>query len=127
MKIIPFAPHYTAVMNSWLEARGQTPILDADLPKLGFMVFYEANPVACGFLRLCEGAVGIMDSYATNPQMAADIRDEALNLLTLHIMKLAPEMKLSKLIMYTADVNTAARGMKHGFKLSNQVLLGRAI
>ena len=45
-----------------------------DLPNIGYII----PGVGAGFLRACEGQVGIFDSLITNPYVSSETRHRAL-------------------------------------------------
>lgn len=112
----------------WLGARGMEVPDEINLPKIGFIMGTKQHgPVAIGFLRRCEGHVGMLDSMITNPEIPASIRDEALDLLIIRLVASAKRRKLFKIMGYSQDENTLLRAQKHGFHVVSQSLVALSV
>jgi hypothetical protein len=115
-------------LHAWLTARemdGDT--LLSQLPAQGFVAWQEGRPVAAGFLRRCEGGMGMLDSFVSDPNAPAADRHEALELLTQRVMKAAEDAGLSGLLATSQDENTIARAIRNGFVPTHFVLLGKSL
>lgn len=108
-------------LNAWLKARGLGPVTAASLPALGLI----APGVAAGFLRRCEGQVGIFDSFATNPAACPVMRHKALDEIYKRLIAQAYELGIDKLIGFSVDAGTVERSKRHGFVLSDYPVLTR--
>ncbi len=116
MHIVKFDHSYIPEINSWLVAREhKVPPLD-DFPKIGYVVSYRGEYVACAFIREVEGNYGQLDGLATNPDFPGDMRSEAIDLVVQKIFTKAKEMKLKALLSFSKDKNTLIRSKKFGFK-----------
>jgi N-acetylglutamate synthase-like GNAT family acetyltransferase len=120
----PYTAAYKPFIALWMELRGLDAQDAQDLPQNGFVCEYDGVATAAGFIRLCEGNYGLIDSYITNPHASAEIRNKALNRLTEHLVHKARELKLKQLFAFTVDYNTKVRGTDYGFQLLPHALLG---
>lgn len=99
----------------WRNTRGLSSLQKEDLPKEGAVAFYYGMAVAMGFLRKIEGNMAMLDSYITDPEMAADWRNACLDQLTSHLVGVAKKEKITGLIAYSQDTHTIKRAQQHGF------------
>lgn len=102
-------------------------IEDEEMPALGVVIENENQLIAMGFVRQCEGNVGIMDSVITNPKASSADRNKALNLLYRTVIELAKEWNISHLIGFSRDVGIIERSKKFGFMEINQTILSLQI
>ena len=86
------------------------------------MVFDGVEPVAAGFLRNAEG-IGIIDSLVSNPDVRAEKRSDALDLIFAKLIDIAKEIGIHKLVGSSVDGNTIVRSKKFGFKQSDHILM----
>ena len=101
---------------------------EINLPKIGFVMgSKDLGPIAIGFLRRCEGGVGMIDSMITNPGAPAAIRDEALDLLIIRLVASAKRRKIYKIMGYSQDENTLLRAQRHGFNIVSQSLVALSV
>lgn len=126
MKILPFQNEFLCRIKDFLSRR-DLPLSMADsLPMIGFVISYNDELIAMGFIRKVEGGYGMIDGYITDPDQPPHIRNEALDLLTYHIIKAAKDNNINNLIATTQDENTICRSLKHGFrKLPESVIVKR--
>lgn len=123
MKIIKYTKQYKKEIEHWLALRN-LPLTGAeDLPKIGLMVTHDERLVACGFLRKCEGKYLLLDSYCTNPQVSAELRNQALDILTESLILLAKSQDCKQILAYTQDQNTIKRATKHGMTATSHHVL----
>lgn len=118
-------PH---LIFEWMEARGMEVPDELNLPKVGFILGAKNyGPIAIGFLRRCEGNVGMIDSMITNPAIPAKLRNEALDLLIIRLVSSAKRRKIFKIMGYSQDENTLLRAQRHGFHLVSQSLIALTV
>ena len=86
-----------------------------DMPETGIIAQDAAGPIACVFLRKCEGGYAQVDGMTSNPERSPQERDAALHMLTRHIEYLAKRQGIRKLIAFSIDKNTLLRSYKHGY------------
>lgn len=116
------AGHY-AIITKWLHNREAYMPFPEEIPKYGFMAYYtdaetkRTKAVAAGFIRMCEGGVGQVDGFCTDPDVDPEIRHICLDVLLNHIINTAKASGVFQLMAFTEDSNTLIRAMKHGFKL----------
>jgi len=118
MLVIPIESHVgpqVRGMIQLLESRNMSPGLINDLPVFGLIAYDNGEPVAAGFLRDIEGPYAMLDSYITNPNAPAKVRNRALNLITDKLIKVARLNDKVKLLAFTADLHTHWRSLEHGF------------
>jgi hypothetical protein len=112
-------------MQEWFSDRGLNAKWLEELPPVGFVAVHEGFPICAGFLRRCEGGMGMIDSYVTDPKASPELRDKALEVVTNQIITFAKESGLRRLIAYSVDKNTLLRAERWGFKLVPQSLIAR--
>ena len=123
MEITPFfKKDHTAELAQWLLSRGESQELCDSLPAIGFMAKEGPQYIACMFLRMCEGGVGIIDSYATNPEIISTKRHEAIEKLLDEVIASTRIFKIKRLIAFSIDKGTIERGVKRGFKVQKHTL-----
>lgn len=87
-----------------------------DLPEWGWVCIHEGALIGCIFLRQCEGQVGSLESFASNPAAPSEIRDRALNALLAHGIEFAKTIGIGRIVSFSLDRNTLARAKNHGFQ-----------
>lgn len=115
MKLIPFKLEHKFLIKGWLRAHGLSTDLVKMLPLVGFLVEADNELVAAGFLRVCEGHFGIIDSLITDPEAKPEVRHEALDLIVSTLIKVAKTAEIKHLIAHTLDKSIIARSERHGF------------
>lgn len=127
-----FITNYSAKTDNWTLSRvmkkREIDIQELkDLPKVGFLVFEEDRFIGAGFLRKCEGNVGIFDSYITDPAIPAKLRNQALEMITKNLIDAAKSNGINRLIAFSMDENTIIRSQRHGFALTDHKVLGQVL
>lgn len=128
-----FVTKYVPKEDNWtlmriMKKREKDPKEIYNLPEVGFLAFEEDYFIGAGFLRKCEGNYGMFDSYVTDPEMPAILRNQALDIITKRLISIARDMGIKHLIAISVDTNTIMRSQRHGFvllpehKLLTQVL-----
>jgi len=119
MEITPFhLETELETLNEWMRVRSLYAVTKETLPKIGFMAYVSDVPIACLFLRSCEGNFCMGDLIITNPGAPAQDRHEALNELFEVGIKVARDLGYIAVLAYSADDSTLVRLEKHGFKPS---------
>ncbi len=103
----------------WTTSRDMPIESTDDLPPLGFMVMssFPGIGIAAGFIRRCEGGIGLLGEYITNPSRLPEQRNEALDMLTKHIVENIKHYGITKLLAFTSDKTIIVMAKKHGFTL----------
>lgn len=127
-----FITKYAPKTDNWtlmrvMKKRDLNPKEVHDFPKLGFLVFEEDKFIGAGFLRKCEGNVGIFDSYLTDPSLPPKLRDQALEMITKNLVHTAKSIGINRLLAFSVDDNTIVRSQRHGFALTNHKVLGQVL
>lgn len=86
-----------------------------EIPVMGVVIENNDSVIAMGFLRQCEGYVGIMDSVITDPQTKSEDRNQALNILFEEVIKLAGSINIHNLIGFTVHPGMCERSKRFGF------------
>lgn len=115
MRAIPFSDGYLKTIQEWLKFRDLPDTLTSELPKIGFLIFKEDAPICCAFLRICEGGLGIFEGLCTNPKMAPQVRNDAIEFATKVIFEEAKKSNIHRILAYSVDTSTIERGKNHGF------------
>lgn len=103
------------IFKQWFIMRDQEPPPYLSLPLIGGYVECKGVAVAAGFLRLCEGSYGMIDSVATNPEAFPKERDRAMDFLVELLLSLANKMHMAVIVAFTFDNNTLERAARYGF------------
>jgi hypothetical protein len=112
MEARPFELFDYPMIEAWYLAQMEPcPPIDL-LPKNGFVV----EDICAGFLYLTDSRLGIIDCYISNPEISKDLRDKALNLVTLSIIDKAKDYKCRVLIATSNVAAVKRRTELHGFK-----------
>ena len=99
-------------LSRWVEVRGGS-LPDRDLfPPTGFIV----DGVAAGFIYFTNSLVAIIDCYLSNPFTDKELRDKALDLITVELIKYAKTHRCKLLKCDTKLEVIKHRALKHGFK-----------
>jgi hypothetical protein len=109
-------------VRMWLEFRGLDTVWADYLPKNGYVVSDEHGPIAIGYIRMMEGNYGCLDSYITDPIAPSQLRDKALDLLTIKLVELAKSLEIKILLAFSQDTFTILRSERLGFKRLPNVL-----
>jgi ribosomal protein L9 len=99
----------------------------SDLPGHTFAAVYKDDIVAIAGLRLMEGEVCFIDSMASNQNFESTVRHEALDLLTQTILDLAKNLGFKKIFATTREECIIERAERHGFKVSKEKIILRAL
>lgn len=104
-----------------------------NVPQIGY-VAYEDNMtrdpdkmIAAGFLRQCEGNYAIFDGLITNPEVAASVRSEAIDMVVECLINTAKSLKINKIIGFSTDKNTLIRALKFGFTHLDQTVFYKRV
>jgi len=104
------------VLERWSKLREFPIDWKKDIPEFGMVIWDFEIPLAIGFLRSMEEDFAFLDSYMTNPEAPALLRDAALDLLTLTLISEAKDLGWKHLFAYTRELNIMNRLVKFGFK-----------
>ena len=105
-----------ASINRWRHRHSQPAVDASENLDIGFIV----PGVACGFLRQCEGRVGILEGICTNSLVSPAMRNKALDAI---MARLTSTPGFNRFIGYTVDSSTLQRAQRHGFRPTNYLLL----
>lgn len=94
------------------------------LPKIGYIVTLQDQPIATGFLRKVEGGYGQLDTFATNPYFGSKLRHAAIEMIVDALMDDAKRLKLHGLLVFSHDSGIIKRSEERGFKPLPDTLLG---
>lgn len=114
-------------LNELLVKRDMSPFTAQEVPILGVVVEKDSSVIAMGFIRQCEGFIGIFDSIITNPNLTSKERDSALNVLYGEIISLAKSVNILKLIGFSLHNSIVERSKAFGFIETNHKLLSLKI
>lgn len=103
------------------------PVTSEDLPGHTFCAVVKDEIIAIAGLRLMEGELCCIDSMATNQSFESTIRNEALDMLTKHLLDLAKNLGFKKIFAYTKENCIIDRAVRHGFNLTKQKIIIREI
>lgn len=115
------------LISEWMGKRGHDFQDYTGVPRHGWTVSHDGTPVAVMGLRLCEGNVGLIDTFCSDPEIDPEIRNHAADALTCELLDQAELHGLIGLIGISRDQNTIKRSVAHGFDVSNQVLFSKKL
>lgn len=115
MKHRPFRSSDLSTVNKWLKLHKHQAVKLASLPKNGTVI----PGVAIGFIRECEGNVGLFEGMVTNPHVSSATRDKALKALYQQILS----YPFKTIIGFTGDEGAYKRALANGFSPMHQVLV----
>lgn len=110
-------------LNEWLELRGAPLVEVESIPRNGLIAYYEDEPVAMAFLRLCEGKFMMLDGLTTNPEASGPVRHAAIDGLVERLIARAKDLGMTDLLAWSVDTGTLERSKRHGFKASPYTLI----
>lgn len=112
------------IINEWLGKR-ELPKWDKFfIPKFGLMAYDGRDRVCAGFMRICEGNVGLFDSLVSDPAIHKDVRSEAVDLIIDSVVKEGKKMGLLSIIGLTVIPSLMERiTKKHGFFKSESAVM----
>lgn len=108
-----------ADINAWLPFS----VTAEELPGHTFCALYNGKIMAIAGLRLVEGPMCFLDSMATDLSAPPEIRNIALDELTIAIFEKARDLGFKYIKACTKDESIMLRAKKHGFDLVNQVVI----
>lgn len=111
------------VIDKWQKLRGLNLTCRAGLPSTGLVVLDDNEPIACGFLRKCEGNLAIIDSVITNPELSLKKRSKAIDILFERLIELSKEFGIDQIVGITTKSGMIKKSKKHGFIESNYKLM----
>ena len=113
------------ILNEWLYIRKNNVV--TEVPKLGYTVYIENEPVAIGFLRMVENSYAQIDSLCTNPSKLAITRDKAIDMLTEKLLETAQLLDIKAIYCFIEDKNTLMRSKKFGFTSVPQTIVVKGL
>lgn len=108
----------------WLSSRGLGAHLCDDLPKLGYVAYVDTLPIACAFIRMCEGSVAMIDGLVSNPFASSSDRHLAIDEIVCGLLTYARAKNIRQILSYSIDEGTIKRSESHGFVRLPHVLIG---
>ena len=126
MTILPFKFKHLPLLHELLSSQsyiGISNITMKTLPKTGYIVLLNNQPVAAGFLRRVEPCFAQFDTFATSSYFGSQIRHKAINLVIDSLLHDAKTLKLHGIIAFTEDSGILTRAKDMGFHVVNQTLL----
>lgn len=115
----PFEITDCDVMNEWRLAHGERAIDIRELPSIGY---FEPG-VAAGFLCLTDADFAVIEGFVTNPISDSRIRHEALISITNALIFKAKQLKYSRVIAFTKNIDIEKRATTHGFSIMDRYTL----
>lgn len=110
-------------INKWLPFK----IEANELPGHTFCAVVGGKIVAIAGFRLMEGEICFIDSMATDQKVEGKIRHEALDKLTIMMLKMAKDLGFKKIFATTIHDCIVKRAENHGFRVLNQTVIGREL
>jgi N-acetylglutamate synthase-like GNAT family acetyltransferase len=110
-------------VNEWLRPK----VSAKELPGHTFCFDMDGDIIAIAGFRLMEGEICFIDSMATNQKWPGEIRNIALDELTIKILDTAKSLGFKKIFATTKEDCIVRRAEKHGFRILNQIVIGREI
>lgn len=99
-----------------------------NLPKIGYIAFYNKIPVAAGFLRRVEGdVIAQIDGLTSNPFFGSIIRHNALSQVLDRLILDAEELELKGLMAFCLDPSSVKRAESIGFEVIKHTILTKLL
>jgi hypothetical protein len=127
IKPLAMTPDLYNIFVGWLQRRGMAAEALDNIPHKGRIIYYNARPIAIGFIRDVEGGFAMIDGYLADPDSDVNIRSKCLDLLTLDLFEYAKSLKLNKIFAFTVNKKTIKRALKLGFNKQKHTLILRSI
>ncbi len=108
MQVRNFKPRDLFSINKWLKLHKKKPVTFAELPIVGFVV----PGVAIGFIRACEGGVGIFESLVSNPRASSATRHAAMSSIYDKVMACS---EFERIIGFSIDSGALCRASNAGW------------
>lgn len=90
------------------------------LPLIGYIASEGSVHIACGFLRMIEGDVAMIDTLVSNASVPSQMRHEAISGIVNSLIQRAKDMKLKGLLCLTSDKSVLMRAATLGFNVVPQ-------
>jgi hypothetical protein len=115
--ITPYDQNYHAHHASFLlKLRNMNENLVNTLPKEGYIALAaDDSPVALGFIRHVEGNMCLLDSYITNPESPATMRNVAINIINDSLIQHCKDSKIELIIAFSIHEELMNRLYDKGF------------
>ena len=110
-------------VNKWLPFSVEAK----DLPGHTFAAEDDNKIIAIGALRLMEGDICYIDSFATNQKVESKLRHEALEKLLTTLFDLAKNLGFKRVFATTIEDCIVSRAERHGCRLTNQRVLTKEL
>lgn len=101
-----------SVLREWWRGWGMTPVPRELLPETGMIV----PGVCAGFLYLTNSALGLIETYISNPEASKRLRDEGLDELTHALISLAKDHGVTLLRCDSKNLSVIERAKKFQFE-----------
>lgn len=106
---------------------GISDITMRTLPKTGYIVLMNDQPIAAGFLRRVEPCYAQLDTLTANAYFGSQIRHDGINLVVTTLLEDAKRLKLEGIISFTSDKGILTRAESMGFHKVDQSIIAIAI
>jgi hypothetical protein len=110
-------------LNMWRRERDLADVSFEELPECGFMASHFDRPIACAFLRRCEGGFGIMDSVIADKYVDGSLKSQGLDLLFEFITNQARDFKMTNVLGFTVKNSMIKKSKSFGYKESDHKLM----
>lgn len=110
-------------LNMWRRERDLADVSFDEIPECGFMASHFDRPLACSFLRRCEGGFGIMDSVVADKYADGALKSEALDLLFEAVINQARDFRMTNVVGFTVKNSMIKKAKSFGYKESDHKLM----
>jgi len=111
------------LVNEWLPFK----ITAKDLPGHTFCAIVNGDIIAIAGFRLMEGEICFIDSMATDQKVEGQVRNSALDKLTVTMLKMAKDLGFKKVFATTKEDCIVKRAKKHGFCVVEQTVIAKEL
>lgn len=94
------------------------------LPKIGYIVLLNKQPIAAGFLRRVEPTFAQIDTLCSNAYFGSQIRHIGITKVVDALISDAKSLKLDGILALTEDEGTINRALSLGFHIVDQKVIG---
>lgn len=130
ISIYPFKFKYLEALHSMLESQNYNGISDITmktLPKTGYIVMLDDQPIAAGFLRRVEPCYAQLDTLVSNGYFGSQIRHQGIETVVNALLEDAKRLKLEGIIAHTSDKGILSRADSLGFHVVTQTIIAKAL
>lgn len=130
ISIYPFKYKYLEHLIDMLKSQqylGISDITMRTLPKTGYIVMLNDQPIAAGFLRRVEPCYAQLDTLVSNAYLGSVVRHHGIQMVVDALLADAKRLKLEGIISFTSDQGILTRAESMGFHKVPQTIIALSL